>query len=149
MVIEDIDNRVSTRIQDKTLAQWGYKDGRNFITLNLAGCWTEGKEIVDRWRGYDFTEEIEDPERWPAYGKYIDAFCDSLAASYLIERICIERNRQRIRLNRNHCKPCCIEHIMIAMHNHVHNAFTYAAVPEVKMGIRADFPGDFTKRSKD
>jgi len=145
----EIDNRVSTRIKESTLAQWGYKDGQYWITLNLAGCWAEAKEIIDRWRGYDFTEEIADPERWPAYDKYIDTLCDSLAASYLIERICIERNHQKIRLKRDHCKPCCINHIMIAMHNHVHQHFTYTAKSDGTQAIRENLPGDFTKRSKD
>jgi hypothetical protein len=145
----EIDNRVSTRIKESTLAQWGYKDGQYWVVLNLAGCWGEAKEIIDRWRGYDFTEEIEEPQRWPAYDKYVDTFCDSLAASYLIERICIERNRQKIRLKRDHCKPCCINHIMIAMHNHVHQAFTYTPKSDGTQAIRENLPGDFTKRSKD
>lgn len=143
----DIDNRVSTRIRENVLAQWGYKDGQYRVVLNLAGCWSEAKEIIDRWRGYDFTEEIEDPERWPAYDKYIDAFCDSLAASYLIERICIERNLKRIRLKRDHCKPCCIEHLMIAMHNHVHQTFTYTTMSDGRQVSRAKSPGTSTNRS--
>lgn len=126
----DIDNRVSTRIKETTLAQWGLKDGQYRIVLNLAGCWSEAVDIIDRWRGYAFLEEIDEPERWPAYDKYIDAFCDSLACSYLMERICIERSREKIRLNRNHCKPCCLEGTVISMHNHVHHTFIYTAVEQ-------------------
>jgi len=122
----DIDNRVSTRIQDKVLAQWGQKNGQYRIVLNLAGCWTEAVDIINRGReNLPFDGDAGSP--WNV-DYYIDAFCDSLSCSYLIERICIERSRQKIRLKRNHCKPCCIEHIMIAMHNHVHNCFTYTVV---------------------
>jgi hypothetical protein len=131
MVMEgDIDNLVSTRIRDKVLAQWGFKDGQHLIKLNLAGCWSEAVDIIDRWRdAVPFDGEAGSP--WNV-DEYIDAFCDSLSCSYLIERICIERNRQRIRLKRNHCKPCCVEHLMIAMHNHVHSCFTYTAIPDDK-----------------
>lgn len=143
----DIDNRVSTRIRDKVLAQWGYKDGQNFITLNLAGCWKEATEIIDRGRASPlFDGDAGSP--WNV-DEYIDAFCDSLSCSYLIERICIERNRQRIRLKRDHCKPCCIEHIMIAMHNHVHNCFTYTSISDADRAIREESPGNFTKRNED
>jgi hypothetical protein len=125
----DIDNRVSTRIGEKILAQWGCKEGQYRIVLNLAGCWSEAVEIIDCGRNTPlFDGDSGSP--WNV-DEYIDAFCDSLAASYLIERICIERSRQKIRLNRNHCKPCCIEHLMIAMHNHVHNAFTYHKIKSV------------------
>jgi len=135
----DIDNRVSTRIQDKVLAQWGQKNGQYRIVLNLAGCWTEAVDIVDRMREIPlFDGDAGSP--WNV-DEYFDAYCDVLSCSYLIERICIERSRQKIRLKRNHCKPCCIEHIMIAMHNHVHNCFTYTAIPEEERGI----PGDISR----
>lgn len=137
----NIDNRVSTRIGDDVLAQWGYKDGQNFITLNLSGCWNEAVEIIHRGRtALPFDGEAGSP--WNV-DEYIGAFCDSLAASYLIERICIERSRQRIRLKRDHCKPCCIQDIMVAMHNHVHQCFTYTAICEEDQTIRAKTPGDF------
>lgn len=114
----DVENQVSTRLKKSTLAQWGIKDGRYFVKLNLSGCWSEAIEIIYR-------AKMDNPAWKFSPEKYEEAFCDSLAASYLIERICIERNRQRIRLKRNHCKPCCIERIMVAMHNHVNNVFTY------------------------
>jgi hypothetical protein len=142
----DVDNRVSIRIQDKTLARWG-KPGKNQyrITLNCAGCWREAVDIIDRYRG---GKPFDGDDRSPwNIDEYIDAFCDSLAASYLIERICIERNRQRIRLKRDHCKPCCVEHIMIAMHNHVHNCFTYTAISDEKNEIRGKSSGDSSKTS--
>jgi hypothetical protein len=147
MVIGEVDNRVSIRIADKVLARWGKQDGQYQIILNLAGCWSEAKEIIDRSRPRPlFDGDAGSP--WNV-DDYIDAFYDSLSCSYLIERICIERNNQRIRLKRDHCKPCCIQDIMIAMHNHVHNVFTYTALSEEDRTIREESPGDFTKRSKD
>lgn len=141
----EIENLVSTRIRDKVMAQWGYKDDKNFITLNLAGCWSEAVDIINRGR----TAPLFDGDAGSPWNvdEYIDAFCDSLSCSYLIERICIERSRQRIRLKRDHCKPCCVEHIMIAMHNHVHNCFTYTAISDEKNEIRGKSSGDSSKTS--
>jgi len=132
----EVENLVSIRIADKTLARWSGHNGKYRIILNLAGCWSEAVDIVNRGR----TTPLFDGDAGSPWNvdEYIDALCDSLSCSYLIERICIERNNQRIRLKRNHCKPCCIQDIMIAMHNHVHNCFTYTAVSEEGQEIREE-----------
>jgi len=135
----DIDNRVSTRIKEKVLAQWGQKNGQYRIVLNLAGCWTEAVDIINRGgENHPFDGDAGSP--WNV-DDYFDAYCDVLSCSYLVERICIERSRQRIRLKRNHCKPCCLNRILIAMHNHVHNCFTYTEIPEEERGI----PGNISR----
>ncbi|MFA4971958.1 MAG: hypothetical protein WC683_05045 [bacterium] len=112
----DIENLVSIRIT--ALAQWRCpKGGQYSIVLNPAGSWTEAAEIVERYRGYPSPDPSEG--WWPCHDLIIDCFAESLAMSYLIERICVERRLNRIRFRRDHCKPCCVMPVAIAMWNHI------------------------------
>lgn len=127
----NVDNRVSTRINPGTLGRWQSKGGgRCSITLNVAGCWHEAEKIVEAWRGYASPDPAEG---WmPCHDLIADVFCEVLADTYLIERICVERMLQRIRLKRNHCEPCCVARVAETMHNYVGGEYTYT--PPVQGG---------------
>ncbi len=119
----DIETHISTRINPNILGKWSAKQRR--ITLNAAGCWREADQIVAGWRGYPSPDPGE--EWFPCHDLIADVFCEVLADTYLIERICFERYFQRIRLRRNRCEPCCIQPLMEAMHNHIGQEYEYTS----------------------
>ena len=119
-----IETRVSIRINPDILGRWNKSPrGHHSITLNVAGCWQEAAKIVEAWRGYPSPDPADG---WfPCHDLISDIFCEVLADTYLVERICVERCLQRIRLPRNHCKPCCVAPLAEAMHNHIGGGYTY------------------------
>jgi hypothetical protein len=78
------------------------------ITIVLANCWDRAKLISNFGLRVISKQEIYDEDL------LISDFVDIISAVYLIERICIEREREERRIdpainpkNLNPCNPCC------------------------------------------
>ena len=116
-------------------ASWKFDNGQHSITINLQATWNRAVTMTDNWRGYSVLDECTDPEKAPAYDFYINRFMEELGENFLIERICIERRRQNLRMTHPRCKPCCIERIVWFMQNHI-NELTKEPGP-AKWGVAA------------
>jgi len=102
-------NEVSMNHSKKNFAWWNInrKRGDGLITLWIPACWSEATERYqdkdDDWR--------------------LSNFIGCITYAYLLERVCLERANQRIRLNRPRCKPCCATPVTEAMFNHITHEF--------------------------
>jgi len=94
----EIENRISLYENRKTEARWHIKGDQGTITLYLIPLWDEARDHSDFF-------EIDNPEL------VFNRFIEGLNWSYLMERICIERAHERIRIKGGRCKPCCIRFI--------------------------------------
>lgn len=109
---------VSTRLHRTTLGQWRTAGGLQ-IVIDVGNNWDEVLEIVD-----NYMRDHPGEEPW-SEEELIEAFYDQYLSTYLTERICVERYLQKIRLKRDHCKPCCVTPVAIAMCNHVNKVLMY------------------------
>lgn len=100
-------------------ARWRFAEGKHSISINLETTWNRAVTLTDKYRGYSILKESEEPEKTPAYDFYLDRFMEEIGENFLIERICIERRRQNLRMSHPRCKPCCIERIVWFMQNHI------------------------------
>lgn len=100
-------------------AFWKFAKGRHSIGINLAATWRRAVTLTDEYRGYSIIQECEESEKTDAFDFYIDRFMEELGENFLIERICIERRRQGLRMKHDRCKPCCIERVVWFMINYI------------------------------
>ena len=86
------------------VARWDIRKNNAAIYIFLPQVWDEALENSDDINDTDDTERT---------------FVGALIFTYLIERICVERSRQNIRMHRNHCTPCCSAFIANRMFGYI------------------------------
>lgn len=106
-------------------AHWDFRNGRHSITLNIPCIWEDAVQSIETSKGKPFDGNAGDP--WNI-DNYVDALIDNLEASFLTERICIERRRQGLRMKHDRCKPCCLARVVAFMVNHCHLCIWYPQV---------------------
>lgn len=98
----DVEYKVSLH-ESKHMGRWNINGDKGTITFNIPNLYRHAKKIMTEWRGY----ECEDGD--PCESGFIDEFMKLLIETDLIERICIERAYQKIRLKgHSRCKPFCV-----------------------------------------
>lgn len=100
----EVDNRISLHVHGTHMARWNIKSNKGDITLFLGSCWEEA------------TNHSEFP------GNEDEVIIDLIGVlifGYLMERVCIERAHERIRLKRNKCKPCAVKGLVNHMFDHI------------------------------
>ena len=92
--------------------RWNINKDKGTITFNLPLLYNFSKKMIAKWRGYD-----DCPNGYPCEEAIINYFIEQLIETDLIERVCIERAHQKIRLKgRSRCKPfCCVERAAMCM----------------------------------
>jgi hypothetical protein len=97
-----VDYKVSLH-ESKTGARWQINKDKGTITFNLPNHYNSAKRAVERKRGYCNLYDKSDEE------DIIWLFMLEMIETELIERICIERAYQKIRLKgHSRCKPFCV-----------------------------------------
>jgi hypothetical protein len=97
----DVDYKVSLR-ESKTGGRWQINKDKGTITFNLPNHYNSAKKAIERKRGYCNLYDKSDED-------IINLFVMDLIETELIERICIERAYQKIRLKgHSRCKPFCV-----------------------------------------
>ena len=86
------------------MARWNIKGDTGEITQYLGSVYEEASEHSD-----DPFDEDE----------VICTITGVLVFGYLMERICIERAHEKIRLKGNHCNPCCVKRVANTMFSHI------------------------------
>jgi len=102
----DVDYRLSLNYSSKYVAYWNINKDFGRITFYLPNIW-------DIATDHSLFIEHDHPE------ECIENFIDFLILNELIERICLERAHQKIKLHgRTRCKPnCCVRRVALAMHD--------------------------------
>ena len=103
----DVDYRYSLQ-ESKTDGRWNINKEKGAITFNLPRLYSSAEKIVKKWneKEYRYTEEDT-----------FNLFLLHMQETEMIERVCIERAYQKIRMKgRSRCKPfCCVEKVAMLM----------------------------------
>lgn len=95
----DVDYKVSLH-ESKTGARWQINKDKGTITFNLPNHYNSAKKAIERKYGESRENQIDE---------IIWLFTLEMIETELIERICIERAYQKIRLKgHSRCKPFCV-----------------------------------------
>jgi hypothetical protein len=112
---------ISLSDKGKHTAHWTVKGEQGKITINVGKMWDESVERINKWRSHRTGDEIPENE-WNNIAEtlYISEFIDGIIYSYLMERICLERAFQKLKIKGGRCgKPyrssCCVAKITESM----------------------------------
>lgn len=103
-----VDTRVTLHESPTHVAQWNINKETAIIRLWLPPIWQEAQRTSPDPGNEE--ETLRD-------------FIGCISFSYLMERICVERAYQKIRLKRDHCTPCCVKDIANHMFDHIISGF--------------------------
>lgn len=104
----EVETRVTLHESPTHVAQWSINRTDAIIRLWLPPIWQEAQRVSP------------DPENET---ETLRDFIGVMIFSYLLERICVERAYQKIRLKRNHCDPCCVKGITNTIFDHIISGF--------------------------
>ena len=102
----DVDNRVSMHYHATHAARWNIKGDHGQITLFIPSIWDDARKHSD-FQECDHLEEV------------MEDFIGALVFGYLMERVCLERAHDRIRVKGGRCNPCCVAKTVNRMFDHI------------------------------
>jgi len=115
----EVENRVSLYSHPRNAARWNIKGDEGQIVLYLGSQWDEAETVARN-------EFIETQSKYPRWQDLVlTNFIGILVFEYLMERICLERAHEKIRMKRDKCHPCVVKGITNKMFNHIINLWRF------------------------
>ena len=103
----EVENKISMHIHPSNIARWDINKDTGKIVLFIPSIWDEAVKHSD----------INDPD------DCFRTFVGVTIFSYLMERICIERAHEKIRLKRSKCNPCAVAPITNKMFDYILDSY--------------------------
>jgi len=95
----DVEYKVSLH-ESKTAGRWNINKEQGAITFNLPILYENAKYYVEKYKTKHDTEEYTEDVN-------INLFISLLIETEVVERVCIERAYQKLKIKGGRCKPYC------------------------------------------
>lgn len=99
MTALDVEYKVSLH-ESKTAGRWNINKDKGTITFNLPILYDYSKRIVEKYRKETETDSFTNDMT-------INFFITQLIETEVVERVCIERAHEKLKIKGGRCKPFC------------------------------------------
>jgi hypothetical protein len=117
----EVENKISMRWPSTNAARWDINKDEGKITLFLPFIW---KDAEEQWEN-KHDKKILDGEYTPIHDEVIPEFIGDMVYYYLMERVCIERAHEKVRMKRNKCHPCAVQPVIVKIHKYIKNVWKW------------------------
>lgn len=108
----EVENKVSMYDHPTHCARWNIKGDSGQITLFILSIWDDARKHSD-FHEHDHLDEV------------MKDFVGALIFGYLMERDCLERAHDRIRIKGGRCKPCAVAPIVNKMFDYIIDSWSF------------------------